>query len=261
MFDLFISFFNIVLYQPLFNALVFLYGYLPGHDFGIAVIALTILIRLILYPLGTRGIRAQKALSKLQPKMKEIQEKFKNDKEKQAKAMMELYQKEKINPLSGCLPLLIQLPIIIALYRVFWKGFQPEQLSYLYSFIPNPGVINSTFLGLIDLSKSFIVKFNGQVEYYWPVIILALLAGALQFFQAKMLVPQAEKKTSTSPQFSDMMQKQMLYFFPAFTIFIVCSLPSAIGLYWVVFTLFAIIQQHFTLKPAKKDIICSDKKI
>jgi YidC/Oxa1 family membrane protein insertase len=260
MFELFISFFNIVLYQPLFNALVFLYEFLPYNDFGIAVIVLTILIRLILYPLGTKGIKAQKALSELQPKMKEIQEKFKNDKEKQAKAMMELYKKEKINPLSGCLPILIQLPIIIALYRVFWKGLQPEQLSYLYSFVPSPGVIDSTFLGIIDLSKSFIVKMNGQVEYYWPVVILALLAGILQFFQAKMVMPQTKKKTSTSPQFSDMMQKQMLYFFPAFTIFIVCSLPSAIGLYWVVFTLFAIIQQHFTLKPAEKDAICLNKK-
>ena len=244
MFEVFISFFNIVLYQPLFNALVFLYQYLPGNDFGVAVIVLTILIRLVLYPLGTKGIRAQKALSVLQPKMKEIQTKFKHDREKQSRAMMDLYKKEKINPLSGCLPLLIQLPIIIALYRVFWKGLQPEQLAYLYSFVPSPGVIDSTFLGMIDLAV--------------PCIALAFLAGILQFFQAKTMTPHLSASTpkgeGSMGQFSNMMQKQMLYFFPVFTVLILWRLPSAIGLYWIVFTLFAIIQQHFTLKESHKVI-------
>src|SRR3989344_2659465 len=103
----FISAFNAVLYQPLFNALILIYLYLPGHDFGIAVIVLTILIKLVLYPLGVQAIRSQKSMAQLQPKMKEIQEKFKDDKEQQSKAMMEFYKKEKINPLSGCLPLIV----------------------------------------------------------------------------------------------------------------------------------------------------------
>ena len=250
MFEIFVSFFDIVLYQPLFNGLILLYQYLPGQDFGIAVIVLTVLIRLILYPLGTKGIRMQKALSELQPKMKEIQEKFKQDKEKQAKAMMELYQKEKVNPFSGCLPILVQLPIIIALYRVFWKGLQPEQLAYLYSFVPSPGVINSSFLGFIDLAV--------------PCIGLAFLAGILQFFQTKMISPSISKKASKKTKgndpmagFSDIMQKQMLYFFPFFTVLILWKLPSAIGLYWIVFTLFAIIQQHFTLKKPSTQAVKS----
>jgi len=255
MFEFFISVFNVILYQPLFNILVLFYEYLPGHDFGIAVIVLTILIRIIFYPLGTQAIRSQKALSELQPKIKEIQEKYKYDKEKQARAMMELYQKEKINPFSGCLPLLFQLPILIALYRVFWKGFQPEQMTYLYSFVPHPGVINPTFLGIMDLSKSFIVKINNQVEYYWPVVILAILAGIFQFWQSKMMTPKTTfvKKPTVrkqgAPDFSQMIQKQMLYFFPIFTIVIICSLPSAIGIYWIVITIFSIIQQYFILKP------------
>ena len=142
-----------ILYSPFLNVLVLLYQYLPGHDFGIAVIVLTLLIRLILYPLMAQAIKSQKVMSELQPKIQEIQERCKNDREKQARETMELYRKEKINPFSGCLPLLIQMPILIALFRVFWEGLRPEEMTNLYSFVPHPGIINPTFLGIIDLSK------------------------------------------------------------------------------------------------------------
>ena len=141
MFEFLGSAFNVILYQPLFNALVLLYEHIPGNDFGIAIIVLTILTKLVISPFAVQGIKSQKVLQELQPKVQEIQKKFKEDKEKQAKALMELYKNEKINPLSGCLPLLIQLPIFIALYRLFWNGFQAEQMQYLYSFVSNPGVI------------------------------------------------------------------------------------------------------------------------
>ena len=120
--DLLISIFNTFLYRPLFNVLILFYQYVPGHDFGLAVIILTILIKLIFYPLGIKAIKSQKELSGLQPKIKEIQEKYKDNKEQQTKEVMALYKKERINPFSGCLPLLIQLPVLLALYRVFWRG-------------------------------------------------------------------------------------------------------------------------------------------
>ena len=229
----FISAFNAVLYQPLFNALILIYLYLPGHDFGIAVIVLTILIKLVLYPLGVQAIRSQKSMAQLQPKMKEIQEKFKDDKEQQSKAMMEFYKKEKINPLSGCLPLLIQLPILIGLYQVFWKGFGETQLKFLYSFVPNPGQIDTTFLGMMDLAQASIV--------------LAVLTGIAQFFQSKMMVTK-QKSSGGRADFSGMMQKQMLYFFPIFTVFILWRLPAAVALYWLTTTLFTIVQQYIILK-------------
>lgn len=241
--DFLINTFNVLLYQPLFNALILLYKYIPGHDFGIAVIALTILTRVLFYPLGTKAIKSQKALNELQPKMREIQDKFKNEKDKQAKAMMELYKREKVNPLSGCLPLLIQLPILIALYRVFWKGLEPESMIFLYSFVPDPGKIDPSFLGIIDLSQ--------------PHIVLAFLAAIAQYFQTKML---SSKKKGSPPKegdkmgrFSDMMQKQMLYFFPFFTFIILLKFPSAIGVYWVVVTIFAILQQKIVLRAEKKE--------
>ena len=220
--------FNLIFYQPLFNALLLLYKYLPGHDFGIAVIVLTVLIKLILYPLGTKGIKSQKALQELQPKMKEIQERFKDDKARQAKETMELYKKEKINPFSGFLLLLIQLPILYALFRVFWKG------------IEGMTEVDTTFLGVLDLAERS--------------VILVILAGIAQFWQAKMTTPVSAKGRQASagkPDFSSMMQKQMLYFFPLFTVFILWRMPSAIALYWLATTLFTIGQQYITLKKKK----------
>ena len=233
--DFFIHAFNLILYQPLFNGLVLFYDYLPGHDFGIAIIVLTILIKVVLYPLGAQGIRSQKVLAELQPKIKEIQEKYKGDKEGQARATMEFYKKEKINPFSGCLPLLVQLPVLIALYRVFWHGFGQEQLQFLYNFVPHPGQMDTTFLGMINLAEASVA--------------LAVITGLVQYIQTKML-SKKQKTTAAkgSPDFSQMMQKQMLYFFPIFTVFILWRMPSAVALYWLTMTLFTIIQQYLTLK-------------
>ncbi|MDO8424673.1 MAG: YidC/Oxa1 family membrane protein insertase, partial [bacterium] len=218
---------------PLFNAVILIYLYLPGQDFGLAVIILTLLIKLVLYPLGVQAIRSQKGLSQLQPRMKEIQEKFKNDKEQQSKAMMEFYKKEKINPFSGCLPLLIQFPLLIGLYQVFWKGFGETQLKFLYSFVPNPGQIDMSFLGIMDL---------GQAS-----IVLAVLTGVAQFFQGKMMEAK-QKSPAGSSDMSQMMQKQMIYFLPIFTVFILWRLPAAVALYWLTTTLFTIAQQYIILK-------------
>ena len=229
-----ISAFNAVLYQPLFNVLVLLYNYIPGNDFGIAIIILTIFIRILFYSLNTKSIKSQKALSDIQPKIKEIQEKYKQDKEKQTKELMELYKKEKINPFSGCLPLLVQLPVLIALYRVFWRGFQPEQMVFLYSFVPRPEVFATTFLGIINLAN--------------PNVIIAVLAGIFQFFQTKMSTPKLERNKKRDSSLSGQMQKQMLYFMPIFTVLILFKLPSAIGVYWITTTLFTILQQYFILK-------------
>lgn len=237
----FVNAFNTLLYKPLFNALVFLCQYLPGHDFGVAIIVLTFLIKILLYPLGVQSVKSQKTLSNLQPKIKEVQEKYKNDKEKQLKETMALYKQEKVNPFAGCLPLLIQLPILLALYRVFWRGFRPEQSVYLYGFLSHAGPINPTFLGLINLAQ--------------PSLYLAILAGVLQFFQTKMVSPKFKNRGAKDGKFdfSGAMQKQSLYLLPIFTVLVLFKLPSAIGLYMAFTTLFTIIQQYFVLKPPQKN--------
>ena len=241
MFESIANFFYIILYQPLFNSLVFLYNYIPGHDFGIAIIFLTLIIRIILYPTSVKAVVSQRGLQKIQPKIIELQKKYKDDKEKQAKEIFNLYKIEKINPFSGLLLALIQLPILIALYRVFWGGLNPKSLTALYGFVINPHQINPLFLNIINLSK--------------PNMVFAVLAGLTQYFQTKMLIPQGITSSDGKNSGSDMaqaMQKQMTYFLPIFTVIILLNLPSALGLYWTVSGLFSIVQQYFVFKKHGK---------
>jgi len=241
MFEFVINFFYIILYQPLFNSLIVLYNYLPGHDFGVAIIFLTIIIRVILYPISIKAVNSQRSLQKLQPQLQEIQKKYKDNREKQAKETLELYKKEKINPFSGILVSLIQIPILIALYRVFWEGLNPKELTAIYSFIANPGLINPLFLHIINLAK--------------PNIVFAVIAGLVQYFQTKMLMPAISHKKpekDKTADFSQIMQKQMLYVLPIFTIVILINLPSALGLYWIISGLFSIGQQYLIFKKNDK---------
>jgi len=233
--DIIITIFNEVLYRPLFNVLVWLYNTIPGHDLGISIIILTVLIRFIFYPLSKKSIQSQKAMAKLQPEIKEIQKKYKN-KEEQVKATMALYKKHKVNPMTGCLPILVQFPILIALYRVFFTGLDPQKLDGLYSFISRPDSLNPMFLNIVNLSQASIA--------------LAILAGFLQFIQSKMIMPKkiaGQKKLKIGGMdFSSLMGQQMTYFMPIITVFIAWRLPAALPLYWIIITLFGIFQQHFT---------------
>lgn len=235
--NFFIKIFDLIFYQPLLNILILFYQYLTGYDFGLAIILLTLLIRVLFYPLTTKSIKSQKTLEGFQGKIQEIQEKYKDDKEKQVRLTMELYRKEKVNPFSGFLPLLIQLPILFALYQVFRKGLMAEEMINLYSFVSRPSQINPLFLGALNLA--------------YPSPILSILAGIFQFFQTKMTTPKTQKTRTQLSQFSEMIQKQTLYFFPFFTILILWKLPSAISLYWLTTTLFSIIQQYLVLRRLK----------
>lgn len=223
------SIFTEILWRPLFNGLVFFYSVLPWHDLGLAIILLTLLIRLILAPVLGRAKKAQKELGRIQPEIKKIQERHKNNKEAQSKALMEFYAENKINPFSGCLLMLVQLPILIALFSVFRSGFDPKELVYLYSFIPSPGSLNTISFGIIDLSKGN--------------IILGAFAALTQFYQTKLTLPQ----TTTSPEgkndFAQALQWQSLYLFPLIIFAWSYSLPSALTLYWTVLNLFGIIQE------------------
>lgn len=220
-----------VLFRPLFNALIFIYELVPGQDIGIAIIILTIIIRLILFPSQSKALVAQKKMKDLQPKLKKIQDKFKNDKQKLAKAQMELYKQEQINPLSGCLPTLIQLPIIFAMYQVFRTGLDTSRLSELYAFIPKPDMIDPMFLGIFDMSQP-------------DRFILPIIAGIAQFIQTRMLMPPTKPKKNQKPGFQDILSQQMVYIMPIMIVIFAMSLPSALPLYWIVTALFGILQQY-----------------
>ncbi|MFA5000543.1 MAG: YidC/Oxa1 family membrane protein insertase [Patescibacteria group bacterium] len=233
------NFFTSVFYQPILNLLVFLYNTISFQDLGVAIILLTAVIKLVFWPLGRSSIKSQKALQELQPKLEELKKQYGKDKAGLSQATMALYKENKVNPFSSCLPLLIQLPFLIAVYRVFRDGVD-NKLELVYSFIGRPEVLNVISFGFLDLSKRSIV--------------LAVLAGLAQFWQAKML--SRKKPAVVSPGSKDesmtaIMNKQMLYFMPAITIFIGLSLPAGLTLYWFVLTLFTALQQVVTFK--KKD--------
>src|SRR3990167_10022455 len=165
---MFSNIWNTILYKPLMNALAFLVSIIPGGNVGIAVIVLTILVKLILFPLSERQIRNQAAMNLLAPELSKIKTNGAS-KEEQAKQTFELYKKHKTNPFSGCLLVLIQIPIIFALYYVFFKGINFES-GLLYSFIHIPEYVNTMFLGLIDIGGKS--------------LLLAVLAGVSQYLQA-----------------------------------------------------------------------------
>ncbi|MEK9154512.1 MAG: YidC/Oxa1 family membrane protein insertase [Patescibacteria group bacterium] len=245
-----IAIFNEIFYRPLFNALILLYDYFSFSDFGIAIIILTILIRLILLPLFYKSAKDQSIIQRLAPKMKEIQESHKNDKAKQAKAMMDLYKEHKVNPFSGFLSLiLIQLPIIFALYQVFLKGLNTESFIVLYNFVPTPQEINHYFLGLIDLSKRNAV-----------IVVLAAIA---QYFQGKLSLSK-NKKPIKDMTMAEQMSRQMVFIGPGMTLVFLFYLSSAIGLYWLTSSVFSVIQQiviNKQLNVGEEKLVEIDKKL
>lgn len=234
------------LYQPLLNGLVLLY--LLTRDLGLAVFILTLLVRLALFPLSFKGLKSQQAIKKLDPKVREIKQKYKGDMSQQNKAIMELYKQEKISPASGCLPLLIQLPIIITLYKVFNSGLNADILGrFLYSFVPNPGEIHLKVFWLFDINSKFFI------------VALALLASALQFWQSKMAIPKGSQKQPGRADFSSAMQKQMLFIFPVITFFVIYTTGVVIGVYWFFSVLFSVIEYYITTRGIKEEKIYAEK--
>lgn len=240
--------FQVIFYQPILNLLVFLYNILPGHDIGLAIIIMTILIKLLLLPLSKQSIKSQKALQEIQPKIEELKKKHAANKEAQAKALMELYKQEKINPLSSCLPLLIQLPFFWAVFQVFNNGLAGKSLELVYSFINRPTTINPVSFGLLDLSK--------------PNVILAILAGLAQYWQTKMLStkrPAIKTEAAKDEEMTAIINKQMIYFMPALTVFIGLTFPGGLALYWLVTTLLTALQQLYLFKKNKVVKIAENK--
>jgi len=239
----FIRFFHVILWQPLFNLLILFYLWIP--NLGIAIILLTLLIRIVLYPLQQKAAKSQIALQAIQPKLKEIQREYKDNREEQAKRLMALYKEEKINPLSGFVVLLIQFPILIVMFYLFRGGISEESYQYLYSFVSRPETINAMFLK-VDLNE--------------PYFLLAILAGLTFFLQTKISAPKKDKKPKTNKgMFGEMFQKQMMYVFPIFFAFILTRLPAALSLYLVVSGVFTVIQQYFVKKKYQEEKNVSEK--
>ncbi|HYF29024.1 MAG TPA: YidC/Oxa1 family membrane protein insertase, partial [Candidatus Paceibacterota bacterium] len=197
------SFFHTVLYTPIYNLLIFLTDIVPAGDIGIAVIVATIIVKLVILPLSLSAARTQKVLKEIEPKLKELREKYKDDKEKQAREMFALYKENHINPFAGLATLFIQLPILLTLFWVFQsKTLSTVDTSLLYPFVPVPEAISPFFLGTFEIAGAS--------------ILLALIAGILQFVQGKFSFTIPPKSTKTGPEsiqqdFGRAMMMQMLY--------------------------------------------------
>ncbi len=221
--------FHTILIQPLFNLLIVFYNYVTFGDLGLAIIALTIAIRLVLYPIFYKGIKSQMVMQRMQPEMKRIQQEHKQDKQKQAQQMMALYKEHQTNPFSSIFYTLIQLPILFAVYRIFLTGVTVESLKDLYSFIPAPESINSLFLGVLDVSHPS-----------WIIVIIATIAN---FLQSHMLAKQAAARGGANAP-GGAATKYMAYLAPILTLVILPKLAAAIGLYWTTTAIFSIFQQY-----------------
>ena len=237
------AFFTAVFYQPLYNGLIFLFTVLPWADAGFVVIIFTIVIKLILFPLSIKATRAQMEMKEIEGELKDIKEKYKDNKELQTQKTMELYKEKNINPFASLLVLIIQLPIIIALYRVFLHSGLPKiDMTMLYHYVAIPAQVSMQFLWIHDISSRSIV--------------LAVLAGISTYFQVKYSIPVdvATDKSKKTPQ-EDMMrmfQTQMKYFFPILVFFISWSISAAVSLYWVTSNVFSVVQEMYMRKHVRK---------
>lgn len=248
--------FETILYNPLFNGLMFLYKSVPGNDLGVAIILLTLSIKLLLFWPSLSAIHSQQKMQEIQPKMKELQAKYKDNREELSRQLMALYKQHKANPFSSCLPLLLQLPILIALYKVFFSGVSVDQATGLLSadqlqhLYPS---LRATFETLtIDTTWGFLnLTTNHNV-------VLALLAGAAQFWQSKMMMSKRPPKVegAKDEDTTAIMTRQMTYLLPVMTVIFGYQFPAGLALYWLVSTLFQVLQQYYYFrwhKPKKSD--------
>lgn len=249
------QFFNTILYEPLLNALIFIYDILPWKDLGIAIILLTLLIKLLLFYPSLKGLRAQKQLQDVQPKLEALKKEYKDDKEELGRQMMQFYKENKVNPFSSCLPMLIQLPILWALFKVFFGGLgtdpstgllMADQVQHLYGPLQatySHTAINHMFLGFVDLSAT-------------KNIVLAVITGIVQFFQAKMLQSKKAAVRSDGAKDENMaaaLNRQMLFIFPVITVIFGYQFPAGVTLYWLSSTTFTWVQQLIFMREKHKD--------
>jgi len=230
--------------QPIYNILILAYH--PFHDLGAAIIVVTFVIRLILYPLFNRQMRAQKDMADLQKDIKHLQTKHKEDAKRMQAEMMNLYRDRGVSPFDGCLPLLIQMPIYFALYQVFRLYLTPDSFSLIYSFLPRPDSISPIAFGFLNLTK---------IDFY----VLPYITGFSQFFfshlmnlNARSINPAKNEEKTPEQKQMEMMQKSTTYFLPFFFVLISFSLPAAIVLYFFASNVFSIIQYYIFIKKSPK---------
>lgn len=269
--------FTTLIVQPIFNILVTIYAILPGHNFGLAIIIFTILVRLAMWPLVKKQLHHAKAMRKLQPELKRIKKAAKGDKAKESAMVMELYKEREINPFSSIGLILLQLPIIIALYSSISKIVHDpnvistfsypfvQHLPWIKELIADPSKFDNSLVGIIDLSRPALSKDSG---IYWPAFIIVAMSAVAQYFQGKQLMPQAgdskklrdilreasEGKQADQGEMAAATGRFTQFMIPAFVFIFTISLPVALPLYWLTTSIVALIQQSRVLKKDEEEL-------
>lgn len=233
---------NTLIHQPIYNALIFFASITPTHDLGLAIILLTILIRTILLIPNQKALKSQKRLQQIQPKINALKEKHGADQQKIAQETFAIYKEHKVSPFGSCLPILIQLPILIGLFNVIQNGMDPGSQYLLYPPLKDFDLnsVQTIFLGILDLTK---------VDW----IVLPILVGGLQFLQMKISMAKSKKAAQKPANEMEMATRTMTYTMPVMIAFFTASTPSGVGIYWAFSTLYGIIQQMVINKQSEKE--------
>ena len=269
--------FTTLIVQPIFNLLVFIYAILPGHNFGLAVILFTIIIRLLLSPLVKKQLRNAKVMRAIQPELKRIKQETKGDRQRESMLVMELYKERGVNPFSSIGILILQLPILIGLYiglqkiindptQIVTFAYAPLQnLSWMQELAADPSKLDMTLLGFIDLKRAALNEGGGV---YWPAMALVIGSAVTQFYQTKQLMPNdkdARKlrhilrdagsgNKADSAEVNAAVGRSTRYFIPVMIFFFTVNIASALSLYWLTSGLVAMLQQGRILRKDEEEI-------
>ena len=268
--------FDVVIVQPILNFLMAIYAIVPGGDFGVSVVIFTIVLRFALWPLAKKQLHQAKAMRKMQPELKKIKEKYKNNSQAQGLAMMDLYKKHNISPFGSIGILLIQMPILIAIYRVvqIFALYREDLAKYTYGFMENIPVVkeliadpthfNQNFLGFIDLTQHGISS-DGVVI---GLVILSLLAAVMQYLLSKQMSPSTDNgkrlrdvlaeagqgKEADQAELNAIVMRKMTKVMPVFLFFVMVSLPGALALYMATGNIVAYFQNASILKKDEQEM-------
>jgi YidC/Oxa1 family membrane protein insertase len=269
--------FTTLIVQPLFNLLTLIYALLPGHNFGLALVIFTIIIRLLLWPMVKKQLHQARAMRKLQPEIKKIKKATKGNRQEESKMLMELYKEKGINPIGTLPTLAVQLVVLIGLYSGLRKIIDdPHTLvTFSYPFVQhlpwikdlagNIKLFDNTLFGIVDLSRSALVKGGG---IYWPAMIIVIGSAIAQFFQSKQLLPTDKNqrglrtilKQASGGEPADQSEvnaavgRSTMYFLPVMIFLFTVNIASALSLYWLTSGVVAFIQQSIVLRKDEEEM-------
>jgi YidC/Oxa1 family membrane protein insertase len=273
--------FTTLIVQPIFNVLVLIYAILPGHNFGLALILFTILIRILMWPLVKKQLHQVKVMRKIQPELRKIKAATKGDRQKESAMTMALYKEYGVNPFGSIGLTLLQLPILLGLYSGLNKLVhnQHEIYNFAYPFLQhfswmqhvshNIHAFDATLFGVVDLTRSAV----GVKGLYWPALIIVTGSAIIQFFQSKQLTPTdkdarklrdilkgaGDGRQADQSEVNAAISRTTIYFLPAMIFLFTINISSALSLYWLVGGLVAFIQQSIILREDKEELTAVTK--